>query len=64
MLTKVQTYTEGKLEAKVNGVGLCKKGKLGMRGKGRNIGWFVDGEKEGGCGGVGKHGYLYESKLT
>lgn len=57
MLRKVQTYTEGKLEAKVNGVGLCKKGKSGMSGQGRNIGWFVDGEDEGGYGGVGKHGY-------
>lgn len=44
MLTKVQTYTEGKLEVKVNRVGLCKIGKLGMRGQGR----IVDGEEEGG----------------
>lgn len=58
MLTKVQTYTEGKLEAKVNGVGLCKKGKLGMRGQGREGYWLsCRWGEEGGCGGVGKHGY-------
>lgn len=32
MLTKVQTYTEGKFVEKVNSVGLCKKSKLGAWG--------------------------------